>query len=231
MGSNEWRHVATLDAMAGAPLRYFLDAAGSVDSHRLTKRKSAKIAAVAQTISLKDRSDAGWLPPADLISKSLVTHNAAMFVSDPLSKPAELSGLFSGNLDFTVNKMDMDINVALYELAADGDYLRLFNPAYELRLSYAQDRVHRHLLKAGERQQVSFKSERITSRRLEKGSRLVVVLRVSKRPDREINYGTGEDVSEESLVDGKVPLKVRWYNDSYIEIPARTAAPARQVAP
>jgi hypothetical protein len=52
----------------------------------------------------------------------------------------------------------------------------------------------------------------------------VIVLRVSKRPDREINYGTGDDVSEESIDDGRTPIKVRWYNDSYIEIPVRTGA-------
>jgi hypothetical protein len=26
-------------------------------------------------------------------------------------------------------------------------------------------------------------------------------------------------VSEESIADGKVPLKIRWYSDSYIDIP------------
>jgi hypothetical protein len=46
-----------------------------------------------------------------------------------------------------------------------------------------------------------------------------VVLGINKRPDREINYGTGNDVSEESIEDGKIPLKVRWHNDSYIDIP------------
>jgi hypothetical protein len=61
----------------------------------------------------------------------------------------------------------------------------------------------------------------MTSRQLQAGSRLVLVLDINKRPDREINYGTGNDVSEESIADGKVPLKIRWYNDSYIEIPVR----------
>jgi hypothetical protein len=58
------------------------------------------------------------------------------------------------------------------------------------------------------------------SRRLQAGSRLVIVLGIDKRPDREINYGTGNDVSEESLADGDAaPLKVRWYEDSYVEMP------------
>jgi hypothetical protein len=109
----------------------------------------------------------------------------------------------------------------LYERLASGDYICLFNPAYELRASYAQDRVNRHLFRAGVRQELSFKSERIISRHLQAGSRLVLVLGINKRPDREINYGTGNDVSEESIADGKIPLKVRWYSDSYIDIPVR----------
>jgi hypothetical protein len=115
--------------------------------------------------------------------------------------------------------MDMDLNITLYELLPNGDYTRLFSPTYEIRASYAQDRVQRHLLKAGERQRLSFKSERMTSRQLQAGSRLAMVLSIGKRPDREINYGTGGDVSEEALADGKIPLKIRWFGGSYIDIP------------
>jgi len=111
------------------------------------------------------------------------------------------------------------VNMTLYELTAGGDYIRLFNPTLEFRASYARDRVHRKLLKAGERQELPFTSERMTSRQLHAGSRLVMILGVNKRPDREINYGTGNDVSEESIADGKIPFKIRWYSDSYIDIP------------
>jgi len=223
MGANEWQQAPSFEALAADAQRYYLDASGSGagSSHRLARRKNPKLAAIAQTIRFKDRSDAGWLPPTDLITRSLVTHNAVLYQSDPLPKATRVSGLVKGRLDFEVNKMDMDLNIAMYELRSSGEYLRLFNPAYELRLSYAADRVHRHLLKAGERQAVSFTVERMTSRQLEKGSRLVMVLRVSKRPDREINYGTGADVSEESMADGRAPLKVRWFNDSYIEVPGQ----------
>jgi hypothetical protein len=49
----------------------------------------------------------------------------------------------------------------------------------------------------------------------------VVVLGVNKRPDQEINYGGGGDVEGESLAEAgsKVPVKIRWWNDSYIEMP------------
>jgi hypothetical protein len=85
--------------------------------------------------------------------------------------------------------------------------------------------VHRHLLKAGERQSLSFKGQRLMSRQLQAGSRLVLVIGVNKRPDREINYGTGKDVSEESVVDGKPALKIKWFSDSYIDMP--TGPPER----
>jgi putative CocE/NonD family hydrolase len=221
MGANEWRHAPTLEAMTKGSLKFYLDATVSGEGHRLTQHKNPKAAFILQTVNLADRKDAAWTPSTDLISRSIATHNDVLFVSEPLAKPTEFNGLFSGRLDFTVNKMDVDLNIIFFERLAGGDYVRLFSPAYEFRASYARDRVHRHLLKAGERQELSFRSERMTSRLLQQGSRLVMVLGVNKRPDREINYGTGNDVSEESIDDGKVPVKIRWHNDSYIEIPIR----------
>jgi uncharacterized protein len=221
MGANEWQHAPSLEAMAGKSLRFYLDGAVSGTNYRLTQRKKAADTFVQQTVNFVDRTDAAWTPSPDFISRSLALRHSMIFVSEPLTKTTEFSGLFSGRLDFTVNKMDVDLNIALYELLANGDYVRLFSPTYEFRASYAKDRAHRHLLRAGERQELAFKSERITSRQLKPGSRLVIVLGINKRPDREINYGTGGDVSEESIADGKIPLKVRWYSDSYVDIPVR----------
>jgi hypothetical protein len=114
----------------------------------------------------------------------------------------------------------MDLYVELYELLPSGEYLEL-STRHEFRASYAKDRSKRQLLKAGVRQQLPFKSERLTSRRLQAGSRIVVVLGIVKRPDRQLNYGTGDDVSEESIEDARIPMKIRWYGGSYIDIPIR----------
>jgi hypothetical protein len=51
------------------------------------------------------------------------------------------------------------------------------------------------------------------------GSRILVLLTVEKSPFAQVNYGTGRDVSDESIADAKEPLQVRWYNDSRINIP------------
>jgi uncharacterized protein len=223
MGSNEWQHAASLEAMGKGTLKFYLDAAAPAggDTRHLSLRKTSDSTFVAQSIDLADRSDPSLPPPSAIVSKSLQTRNAVVFVSDPLKHSQQFSGLFSGKLDFTVNKQDMDLTVALYELLPSGDYVRLFDPMYEMRASYAHDRINRQLLRAGERQQLTFKSDRLTARNLEAGSRVVMVLGINKRPDRQINYGTGGAVNEESVEDGRIPMKIRWYSDSYIDLPIR----------
>ena len=32
-------------------------------------------------------------------------------------------------------------------------------------------------------------------------------------------HGTGKDVSDEDITDAKIPLQIKWYNDSYVKIP------------
>jgi hypothetical protein len=227
MGSNEWQHAPSIEAMGKGGLKFYLDAA-AVDSeplkgeaHRLASRKTSDTTFVQHNVNLADRSDAALPAPAGIVSKSLLTHNAVVFISEPLKNSRDVAGLFSGKLDFTINKMDVDLTIAIYELLGTGEYVGLFDPPYEFRASYARDRVNRQLLRAGERQQLTFKSERLTSRKLEAGSRVVVVIGVNKRPDRQINYGTGGAVNEESIDDGKAPVRIRWYSDSYIDLPIR----------
>ena len=126
-----------------------------------------------------------------------------------------------GQLDFTINKYDVDLVMTLYELRPDGAYVKLFDPAYAFRASYARDRVQRRLLMAGVRQQLPFQSERMVGRRLGAGSRLALTIRINKRADQQINYGTAGDVSEQSIADAGAPIRIRWHEGSYIEMPAR----------
>src|SRR4029077_3455039 len=114
MGANEWSHAASLEGAANASLRYYLDAAGSGGNHRLSLRKKSGDAAVPQTVNFMDRKDAAWTPGTDFISRSLAPRHGTIFVSEPLSKATSFNGLFSGRLDFAVNKMDLDLNISLY---------------------------------------------------------------------------------------------------------------------
>jgi putative CocE/NonD family hydrolase len=221
MGANEWRHVPSIAAMANDQLRYFLDTAAAGENHLLSPNKPAKAGFLKQSVNFVDRSDAAWTAPYNILGNTLSLHNALAFVSEPLTRATDLNGPISGRLDFTVNRMDVDLTVAVYELLANGDYLALFDPVYSFRASYARDRSHRQLLKDGERQQLSFEVERLISRRLQSGSRIVVVLGVNKTSDMQINYGGGDDVSAESLDSDAAPLNIRWYNGSYLDLPVQ----------
>jgi len=220
MGANEWRSAGSIAAMADRQQRFYLDAGSAAgDQHALVARRPTRDRGLRQIVDLKDRSDAAWTPPMDFVSRSLAARNSLVFVSRPFEHPVRLNGLFSGRLEMLVNKMDVDLNISLFELTPAGDYIQLFSPTLELRASYARDRRRRHLLQAGVPQHIEFQSERLTSRQFSAGSRLVLLLGIARRPDREINYGTGNDVSEESFLDADEPYRLRWLPGSYIEVP------------
>ncbi len=42
---------------------------------------------------------------------------------------------------------------------------------------------------------------------------------INKSSAYQVNYGSGKDVSDETIADAGAPMEIKWYNDSYIEIP------------
>ena len=218
-GANVWKHAPSLAAMATESARYFLsvDAAGSPD-HAYRLGTAATAAAIPLTVDLSDRRDVdAQTPGGGVQDKGLDSANGLVFISQPLAKPTEMSGLFSGHLEFIANKSDFDFEVRLFELSADGDYFQL--APYWSRASFVQDLTLRNLLIAGKRQLLDFRSVRLMSRQLQAGSRLVAVLSIVKEPGRQINYGTGKEVIDESITDAKTPLQISWFGASYLDLP------------
>jgi hypothetical protein len=218
-GANVWKHAPSLAAMATAASRYFLSADAAErgpDAYRLSTAATA--ASIPLSVNLADRRDVdAQMPGGGVQDKGLDSANGLVFISEPLANLTEMSGLFSGHLEFTANKSDFDFEVRLYELSADGDYFQL--APYWSRASYVQDLTHRHLLAPGERQALDFRSIRLMSRMLKVGSRVIAVLCIVKEPPREINYGTGKVVEAESIADAKAPLQITWFGGSYLDLP------------
>ncbi len=232
MGSNEWQHAPSLAAMASSTLKMYLapgqassrppgEGQGDSSGTGLLAMQPPAESAVNQVIHMDDRSDADYVAPSGLRLPAPPAHNAVVYESEPLSQPLQISGPLSGVLDLVPSRMDADITVALYEKLPSGEYIALFDPPYAFRASYAADRTHRHLLQAGVRQRLPVHIERLTARKVQSGSRLVVVLGINKRPDEQINYGTDTDVSDGTIDAGRDPMQIRWYAGSYIELPVR----------
>jgi putative CocE/NonD family hydrolase len=220
-GANVWKHAPSLAAMATESARYYLsaDPAESVN-HAYRLNVAATSASVPLAVDFADRSDVDAEATGGAVQdKALDSSNGLVFISQPLANPTEMSGLFSGHLEFVANKRDFDLQVSLYELSPGGDYFQL--APYWSRASYVQDLTHRTLLVAGQRQSLDFRGKRLMSRQLEAGSRVVAVLNIIKEPGREINYGTGKEVSDESIADADAPLQISWFGGSYLDLPLR----------
>lgn len=218
MGANVWKHAPSIEAMSALPIDLHLSSAQSgTDGYRLSD-SFASDAFIQQRIDLADRTDAERVAPqGSVLDHQIDSLNGLRFVSEPFAAPVETSGLFRGHLDFIINKKDFDFRVELYELSAVGDYLKL--ASYMARASHIADLSRRHLLRPNERQQLDFQSKRLMSRRLASGSRLVVVLSINRHPYAQINYGTGKDVSDETIADAAVPLEIKWFESSTVSIP------------
>ena len=139
------------------------------------------------------------------------------FVSEPFDRPVSVNGLFGATLRATINKKDLDLAVVLYEVMPDGKYFHL---SYTVqRASYAADMSRRQLLTPDRVETIKLENTLLVSRQLSKGSRLLVVVDVNRGPFAQVNYGTGRDVSDESIADATEPLRVEWFNDSHVDIP------------
>jgi uncharacterized protein len=222
-GANVWKHAPSLEAMANSSLRYYLSDDPLEQAYRLSSTPpqaglNHRTGSIHQTMDFADRKDVDVQAPGGGVQdKALDSTNGLVFISEPLTENAELSGLFSGHLDFLANKRDFDFQVALYELTASRDYVQL--APYWARASHVKDLTHRHLLAPNRRQSLDFRSMRLMSRQAAAGSRIVAVVSILKEPGREINYGTGKVIADESISDAKVPLRITWFADSYIDIP------------
>jgi len=217
-GANLWKGAPTLAKMADRTLSFHLSGVKSGDTYRLGEQTPSGNAFVPLKIDFADRSDVDRASPGGgVVAKAVDTWNGIEYVSDPLPTATELSGLFSGQLDFISNKKDFDFDISLYEQTSNSQYV--FLTSYWARASYVGDLENRKLLTPDKRQRLDFHSIRLMSRQLQAGSRVVVVLSVIKQVGRQINYGTGKDVSDETIADAKEQLQIKWFDDSYMVLP------------
>ncbi|KQW98473.1 CocE/NonD family hydrolase [Flavobacterium sp. Root420] len=218
MGTNEWRSAPSLDKMANGFLQLYLTDNKSGKFYALNEKKPIQKNYLYQEVNFADRqTENNEYYPNPIIRKEIDTSSGFVFISDPLKESMLINGSFLGELKLSINKKDLDIGVTLYELMPNGEYFHL---SYFLgRVSYAKDTTKRNLLKPNEIESIPFSNTHLVSKQLSKGSQLVAVINVNKNRFSELNYGTGKTVTEETIEDAKEPLKVKWYNDSFVKIP------------
>jgi len=222
MGQNEWKHVGSLEQMSNAVLNFHL--VNENGKNKLSAVNSKKKSFIKQTVDLKDRTDCRVYNPTDLngIEKVIdTTFNPAkhllVFESDPINDPISISGMISANLKVKTNKKDMDVALQLFVKTPDGNYSTLNNNLQ--RASFNENSNKRNLLKPNRIATIQMNRNYLTCKKLEKGSQIIIAIGVNKDPNWQINYGSGKDVSQETIEEAKEPFIIEWHSDSTITIP------------
>ncbi len=221
MGANEWRHAASLEQMANGAVRLYLDPSRAGGHFRLSGHSPSKKRYIELAIPLADRGGAnagdgatgngpsGPEASPDILTREIESEDSVTFVSGPLHRPMVTSGSLSGLLWFATNQRRLGIDLTLYELFPNGEYLKLFAPPDGFDVNDVPVHGRPHSLLPGRKQRFPFHGERLTSVELQAGARIVLVLAV-------------HPPSEETK---KPVLDLKWYGGSYIELPvARTEA-------
>lgn len=211
MGANKWKHTSRLDKAHNGILKFYLNE--NLLDYKKTKDKSF----LTQTIDFKDREKENGFYVPNIIFDTLDVNNGLVFTSNTFEKEFIINGSFSGSLFVNTNKKDMDISITLYELLPDGKYFYLTR--YIGRASHAKNNAKRQLLRPNKLQNITFENTRFVSKKISAGSKLVILLNINKHPFEIINYGSGKEVADETIKDANEPMQIKWYNDSFINIP------------
>lgn len=217
MDTNTWMHKPSLAAMTNDTLSFYLSADKSDVFYALKSKTNAS--KIEMTVDFKDRESMNNTEfyPWPLKRENINLKDGLLFKSDVLTEDTIINGSFFGNLEFTTNKKDVDYSVIVYQLTPEGKYFHL--SYYIGRASFAKNNEKRNLLTPNEKTQISFDNSKIISKKLVKGSRIVIVVNVNKNNNAQLNYGTGKDVNIENIKDADIPLEINFTGNSSISLP------------
>jgi predicted acyl esterase len=217
MNTNTWMHKPSLSAMTNDTLKFHLSETKSDEFYTL--KSNSNSSKIEMKVDFKDRESMNNTEyyPLPLERDNINVKDGLVFKSEALKEDVIMNGSFFGNLEFVINKKDVDYSIIMYQLTPENKYFHL--SYYIGRASFAGDIENRNLLTPNQTAQVSFDNSKLISKKLIKGSRIVIVVNVNKNNNAQINYGTGKDVNVENMKDAKVPLKIRFTGKSSISLP------------
>ncbi len=227
MGENQWRQAPSLEKMANDFLQFYLVPVKQNGRYLLQSTRPSSQKYLTQTVDFADRqsSNNNDYYPSPIVGKKINASNGFVFVSAPLKEDVLINGSFIGEIVTSINKRDMDFGIALYELDDKDEYFHL---SYSIeRASFAKDKTQRQLLTANKITHLPLSQTRLVSKYLKKGTRIAVHLDVNKNPFSQLNYGTGKDVSDETIADAKQKLVVKWFAQSSIRVPILRLQPQK----
>lgn len=216
MGANQWGSAPSLETMYTDSLVFYPGKPLENGRYALSKQSNTNI--IHQSLNLayrgetlhqgEDGEGSGLIVDSSLYADS----NKLVFVSEPLTKAMTISGAVTAQLLTRINKKDMDLIMEIYDQMPNGQYQYLGRSLQ--RASYAYGPTQRKLLHPGQWEKIPLNNTYQSTKKLLPGSRIVIRLGINKTPLWQINYGTGRDVSTESILDAREPLEIDWSGES-----------------
>ncbi len=218
MGANKWEHCSSFETMNSNNFKFYLSNITDGQNFKLQTDQPKSEGSISYEIDLSKRSknDKHGFYSEAIIGEEINSEDAISFMSEPFEEAVSLNGIFEGELNVAINKRDMDVLIKFYEILPDGSYFHLSE--YLARASYARDNENRELLEPFKNYKFPIKQSLMTSRKISKGSKILVIIGANKSKYWEVNYGTGKTVSTETIKDAGEPLLIKLINDSYLSI-------------
>jgi len=230
-GAEEWRYADTLEEVSGSTRTFYLGSdRGRADSVFASGRLAAEKPAQASEadrwtydplrLREDDQDESGTGYVLDQSYPLRLDGEGAIYHSAPLPEATEIAGSPKLSAWLSLDVPDTDLQALLYEIRPDGSSVYLASDV--LRARYRESLEKETLVPPGEVLRYDFTGFPWFARRLQKGSRLRLVIASINNPGLEKNYNSGGAVADETAKDARTAHIALWHDaqhPSALEIP------------
>lgn len=226
-GDGRWVHAASLKDATASSRALFLGSNGN-NANSLRSPGVLLAEAPADEPDVSYVYDPAWparnegIEGYDLVSQAYLTDprsvarlegEGLIFESDPFQEAINLVGRASARLHLSMNVLDTDIRVALYEVLPDGT--QIFLTQDQMRARYRHGLESETLVTPNEVECYAFERFDFFARRIMVGSRLrLVISPLSLSLHQQRNHNSGKVVSDETSADNQIArVKLRMGTD------------------
>ncbi len=214
LGENKWHFFPDVKTMNSDTAAYFLsnDIDSTSNNLQLTSTKNIKPGALSIKFNTADVSydtlevytGEGSLVTEEIFKKK----NKIVFESMPFKSNVILNGTITADLYLSLSAPDADIMLSWWEKDAEGKLWPLSQTVQ--RLSYCFDKSRRILWEKDKIYHVTLNNAYWMAKQMKKGSRLIMTVSPLADKGWEKNYGSGKNVSTETIQDGR-PVELKIY--------------------
>lgn len=220
MNKDEWKHSQTYSGITGDTLTHYLSSPSS------EAKDLINAGALQTTKPGKEQPDTYTYDPLDTLSSptyegpdfyrapiATSTRNQLVYVSEPLPEEQTLTGQCEFGAYLSLNVKDTDVNVALYEMMANGEINYLGHD--RIRARYRNSLEKAEMVIPGKVELYKFDDFPVTARIINKESRLVLIVSTAADMFTQKNYNSGKDVSTEGGEDAVTAIVELHHSNRY----------------